>query len=155
MKVTVSTFVQRSAEELFELSQNYERRLEWDNYLVAAHLLGDRDQAGVGVDSYCKSRSGQVMVSRYVSFKPPLVAAVSMVEGPWVLKEFSGSWRFTESAEQGTLVAFTYNLRTRPRFLHRLMEPMIVALYHRQMQSRLEAFKRWAEQLPAPVAASS
>ncbi|MFC4159003.1 type II toxin-antitoxin system RatA family toxin [Chitinimonas lacunae] len=155
MKVTVSTFVRRNAHELFELSQDYQRRLEWDNYLVAAHLLGGHHRADVGVDSYCKSRLGQVMVSRYVSFKPPQVAAVSMVEGPWVLKEFSGSWRFTQSASQGTLVAFTYHLRTRPRFLHRIMEPMLAVLYRQQMQSRLEAFKRWAEQLPEPVPVQS
>jgi hypothetical protein len=62
MRVISSVIVGKPAQLLFELSQNYARRLEWDTYLSEAYLLGNARQASIGAESHCKSRSGCVMV---------------------------------------------------------------------------------------------
>ncbi|MGQ5525186.1 SRPBCC family protein [Chitinimonas sp. PSY-7] len=148
MKVTVSKEVRKSQAVLFHLSQNYMKRLKWDVYLSEAYLLDNASEAAIGIDSFCKSTSGTVMVSRYVSYKPPLVAAVSMVKGPTLLRSFSGSWRFKALGNESTLVTFTYNFKTRPTWLRWLIEPIVAYFYHRDMRRRLTAFKAWAESRP-------
>jgi hypothetical protein len=150
MKITVSTMSPCDADSLFRLSQDYSRRLEWDDYLVEAKLLGPGEVAAVGVDVHCRNRRGQVMVSRYVSYKPPLVAAVSMVKGPAILASFTGSWRFVVQPDGTTRIVFTYNFRTSPWWLGPVIEPLVAWVYKRQMQRRIDAFARWATSCCAP-----
>lgn len=144
MRVTSSVLVAKPAERVFMLSQDYERRLAWDNYLSEAHLLGGAKVAAVGVESHCKSRGGSVMVSKYIAYSPPSHAAVEMVQGPWIFSRFGGTWRFRE-VSGATEVQFIYNFKVRPGWLRWLLEPIIGALYRRDMQRRVEAFKTWAE----------
>ncbi len=145
MKVSVSKLISRSSDELFELSQNYSRRLEWDSYLCEAYLMDNATVANVGVDSYCKSKSGVVIISRYISYNPPRVSAVKMIKGPWVLESFSGSWNFKEKSPNSSLVSFTYSFKARPKAARWFLEPIIAHIYKRDMKTRLLAFKNWAE----------
>jgi ribosome-associated toxin RatA of RatAB toxin-antitoxin module len=145
MRIESVAVVNRPAEVLFKLSQDYDRRLEWDNYLSEAYLLEKAREPGIGVKCHCKSRSGTVLVSRYISFSPPTHAAVEMVQGPFMLQRFGGTWRFRQIAEQLTEVRFIYNIKVKPRILNWLLGPLVVFLYWRNMQRRLSAFKVWAE----------
>jgi ribosome-associated toxin RatA of RatAB toxin-antitoxin module len=145
MKLVVRRDVRRSPADLFELSQDYQRRLEWDTFLRAAYLLHGAGEAALGAESYCRSRGGSVMVSRYVSFHPPHIAAVTMVQGPALLRSFSGTWQFKALAKGGTEVCFIYNFRLRPDWLRPVLEPLVAWIYRSQMNRRLAAFQRWAE----------
>ena len=145
MRVTVSAIISKPTETLFWMSQDYTRRLDWDIYLSEAYLLGDALAANVGVESFCKSRSGSILVSRYISFSPPTHAAVEMTSGPWVLRSFGGTWRFKRLSDDQTEVRFIYNFKARPRFLGWMMEPLIGLIYRRDMERRLKAFKTWAQ----------
>jgi ribosome-associated toxin RatA of RatAB toxin-antitoxin module len=145
MRVTVSTVIAKPAESLFWLSQDYTRRLEWDEYLAEAYLLDKHKVAAVGVESFCKSRSGAVLVSKYIAFAPPTRAAVQMTKGPWVLRSFGGTWRFKAMQDGRTEVRFIYNFKARPLLLRWLLEPLIASIYKRDMQRRLNAFKNWAQ----------
>lgn len=145
MRITVSSTVTKPAEQLFWLSQDYERRLEWDIYLAEAYLLEGRATAAVGVESYCKSKGGSVLISKYISFSPPSHAAVRMTQGPWILRKFGGTWRFIGLEEGRTEVRFVYNFQVRPAFLRWLVEPLVAAVYRRDMQRRINAFTAWAQ----------
>jgi ribosome-associated toxin RatA of RatAB toxin-antitoxin module len=145
MKLVVQTHVAGAPETLFALSQDYARRREWDSFLAEAYLLHGAGQAGLGVESFCKSRGGSVMISRYVSYRPPRVAAVTMVQGPALLRSFSGTWEFGASVRGGTDVRFIYNFRLRPALLRPVLEPIVGRIYRSQMRRRLAAFRRWAE----------
>ncbi|GAA3928224.1 type II toxin-antitoxin system RatA family toxin [Luteimonas lutimaris] len=145
MRITSSAVVARPANDLFALSQDYRRRLEWDTYLSEAFLVGQADSAAVGVESYCKSRSGAVMVSTYISYSPPTHAAVEMVSGPRILRRFSGTWRFRQLGPAASEVKFIYNFELRPRLIAWAFQPLVGALYRRSMDRRLQAFKAWAE----------
>jgi ribosome-associated toxin RatA of RatAB toxin-antitoxin module len=139
-----SIMIEASPAELFGLSQDYDRRLEWDPFLRSASLVGAR-QAGVGVRAVCVARSGWAMETEYVSFNPPRAAAVKMTRGPWFLAAFAGSWRFEEIEPGRTRVGFCYSLQARPRALSWLLAPILARSFARDTQARLRALKEAAE----------
>lgn len=126
--------------ELFDLSQDYGRRLEWDPFLRSASLIGARE-AAVGVRALCVARSGRAMETEYVSFNRPRAAAVKMTRGPWFLSSFAGSWRFEEIRPGRTRVGFRYSLEARPRALSGLLNPFLARSFARDTRARLRALK--------------
>jgi hypothetical protein len=103
--------------ELFALTQDYSRRLQWDPFLKSAELLGGAMAAGVGVRAFCVAHSGLGMETEYVSFNPPRTCAVKMTRGPQLIGSFAGSWRFEEIRLGQTRVGFRYHVRARPFWL--------------------------------------
>src|SRR4051812_21306566 len=79
---------------LFDMTQDYAHRLDWDPFLKEARLLGEAERPAVEVRAWCMARNGLGMETRDVSFNPPGACAVEMTGGPWVFRSFSGSWRF-------------------------------------------------------------
>src|SRR4051794_1362791 len=126
---------------LFELTQDYPRRLDWDPFLKEARLLGGAERPGVGVRARCAARCGLGMVTRDVSFNPPGACAVAMTRGPWFFRSFSGSWRFERLGPGRTRVTFAYRLVGRPG----LVTVPLRAVFARETRRRLDALKRAAE----------
>jgi len=85
------------------------------------------------------------METEYVSYTPPRVTAVKMTRGPWVVRSFAGSWRFTEVAVGRTRVGFRYNLKARPRWLSWVLTPMLSWAFARDTRKRLAALKAAVE----------
>lgn len=78
MKLEEAVLIHADPISLFRLTQDYERRLEWDPFLQSANLIGDAKEAGVGVKALCVSKGGWAMETEYVSFNPPHATAVKM-----------------------------------------------------------------------------
>jgi ribosome-associated toxin RatA of RatAB toxin-antitoxin module len=127
---------------LFDLTQDYPHRLDWDPFLKEARLLGGAERPGVGVRAWCVARNGFGMETKYVSFNPPGACAVEMTRGPWFFRSFSGSWRFDRIGPNRTRVMFTYSLVGRPNLLSGLLR----FVFARETRRRLEALKRAAEE---------
>ena len=136
--------------ELFDLSQDYDHRLEWDPFLRSASLVGARE-AGLGVRALCVAKSGWAMETEYVSFNPPRATAVKMTRGPWFLSGFAGSWRFEEIGPGRTRVGFHYSLEARPRALAWLLNPILARSFARDTRARLRALKQAAEWGKSPA----
>ncbi|VTU02523.1 Uncharacterized protein OS=Cytophaga hutchinsonii (strain ATCC 33406 / NCIMB 9469) GN=CHU_2226 PE=4 SV=1: Polyketide_cyc2 [Gemmataceae bacterium] len=81
MTFELSVEIAAPAADLFAVTQDYARRLEWDPFLRSAELLAGAASPGVGVRAYCVARSGLGMETEYVSYRPPRVAAVRMTRG--------------------------------------------------------------------------
>jgi ribosome-associated toxin RatA of RatAB toxin-antitoxin module len=153
-----SVLIAASPEDLFALTQDYGRRLEWDPFLKSAELVGGATSAGVGVRAYCVARNGLGMETEYVSFTPPRVTAVKMTRGPWLIDRFAGSWRFEEAALGQTRVRFCYQLTARPKWLSWLLTPILVHVFGRDTRKRLGALKVAIEErglLNGPLRSSS
>ncbi len=116
---------------LFELSQDYNRRLGWDPFLRSAELLNGAVEPAVGVRALCVDQKGTAMETEYVSFNPPRAAAVKMTRGPWFLESFAGSWRFEEVNAGQTRVGFCYSLRARPWWLGLFLNPVLRQVFAR------------------------
>jgi len=131
--------------DLFDLTQDYSRRLEWDTYLSEAYLLNGAKFADVGVDSFCKNKSGSVMISRYISFNRPSVAAVTMIKGSYILSRFSGAWNVKKIDEMNSILIFTYNFELKGGLLGRLILPVVAYLFSNDMKKRLNTIKSYVE----------
>jgi ribosome-associated toxin RatA of RatAB toxin-antitoxin module len=134
---------------LFDLTQDYTRRLDWDPYLSKAELNGER--AGVGVRAWCVSRLPPWgMETVYVTFQRPHVVAIRMTKGPSVLRMFAGSWRF-EARGVLTRVTFRYRFETRPA----LLAPVAERLFSWDMAKRLSGLRAYTlRHAPRSVASS-
>jgi ribosome-associated toxin RatA of RatAB toxin-antitoxin module len=131
--------VDAGAEWLFDLTQDYSRRLDWDPFLSSAELYGEK--ATLGARSYCVSRFPRWgMETEYIRFQRPEVVAVKMTRGPWILTKFAGSWRFNALAAHRTEVTFRYTFATRSWVLL----PVATAAFARDTQRRLDALRTFA-----------
>ena len=132
--------------QLFALTQDYTRRLEWDSFLKEARLLNGASAAAVGVRAWCVARaSGLGMETEYVTLHAPEVAAVKMTRGPWFLQSFAGSWRFETTGPGWTRVRFRYHLDAAPKWLRPLLNPILTSIFSRETIKRLQALKKAAE----------
>ena len=101
MKFEHVAVVQADPAQVFEMTQDYSRRLSWDPFLRHAELCDGAAAPGVGVRAWCVARSGPGMETEYVSFAPPRIAAVKMTRGPWMLESFGGAWEFNSGRKRG------------------------------------------------------
>ena len=137
--------IARPQEVVFDLTQNYAQRLAWDPYLAEAYLMKEAAEPAVGVEAYCKNHNGSVMVSRYISFNRPAVAAVNMVKGPKILKRFSGAWNVRKMDEQHSELIFTYHFDLRGGIAGEMITPIVRWHFQREMNKRLSAIKAYLE----------
>jgi ribosome-associated toxin RatA of RatAB toxin-antitoxin module len=134
--------INRDKEFLFDLSQDYEKRLVWDKYLAKAVLL-DSNEPVVGGKVYCEIQKGIGMTIQYITFKRPVQTAMEMIEGPFVLKNFSGSWRFIEVDKNQTKVIFRYNFKT--KCIPFILDKIVGTLLKTDLNKRLTMMKNFAE----------
>ncbi len=90
MKFSKSLQVDCSREQVFDLTQDYPHRLEWDPFLSDARLLDAAPTPQIGVKAVCVDHRGFSMEVVYVAYKRPEVAAVKMTRGPFFLSSFAG-----------------------------------------------------------------
>tara|TARA_R110002124_G_C8659746_1_gene490154 strand:+ start:139 stop:594 length:456 start_codon:yes stop_codon:yes gene_type:complete len=146
MKTTKRSIkINLSQNYVFEVTQDYYIRLDWDPYLNEARLLGNSQNAGIGEESYCKNKLGMVMVSKYISYKSPDVAAVKMIKGPRILEKFSGAWNVKSTGIGESLVIFTYNYELKGKVFNKLFGPISALIFGWEMQVRLNNLKRYCE----------
>ncbi len=130
---------------LFDLSQDYALRLEWDPFLRDLRFLDGATEPGVGVRVWVRAWTGLTMTVEYVSFNRPHVVAMRMMAGPALFRAFAGSWRF-EPSEGGVQVVFRYVFETRWPWLRWLLDPLVCRVFRRDVRQRLRGLKRAAEE---------
>jgi hypothetical protein len=82
------------------------------------------------------------METEYVSFEPPNVAAVRMTRGPFFIKAFAASWRFSDAGD-ATRVSFKYFLDLRRPF--GFLMPLMLRAFARETQGRIDGLQRYFE----------
>jgi ribosome-associated toxin RatA of RatAB toxin-antitoxin module len=132
-----------SAESLFDLSQDYGRRLDWDPFPQGYRFLPPFEKPEPSALLVVRARNGFEMTVRYVGFRRPRVATVEMVRGPWFIAKFAGSWRFDPIASDRTRVTFKYHLVAGPRMLAWLIQPLLERSFARHTRHRLAALHRY------------
>ena len=108
-KFTESIDIAANPQALFDYTQDYHKRLDWDTFLVEARLLNGAAVAGMGVRAWCVTKRGLGMETEYISFNPPKVAAIKMTRGPRMFKDFAASWNFKDVDSGVTRVTFVYS----------------------------------------------
>lgn len=130
---------------LFNLTQDYSRRLEWDPFLKEARLVNGAVQAGIGARAWCVAKMGLGMETEYVSFNPPERTAIKMTRGPALLRTFAGAWIFKALEPDLTKVTFRYHLTASPHWLGFVLDPILSLVFVHDTNKRLQALKQAVE----------
>lgn len=139
IKFSESILIHASQESVFDYTQDYKNRLLWDTFLKKADLINGAAEAGLGVKAYCVAHNGIGMETEYVSFNRPKVTAVKMTQGPYMFKDFLGSWNFKSIAVEETEVVFLYAFTL--RFPFNLLTPFIKRNLRNNVKQRLVDLK--------------
>jgi hypothetical protein len=141
----VSDVIPAPAAAVFQLLHDYDRRLEWDTLLQRAELLDGAPAAALGVKSLCQGRpvlGGFALITEYVSFRPPEVAAVQMLNRPPFFDTFAATIRHAENGDGGSRIEYLYNFTARPRWLRPLLHPIMNWMFKWETKKRLAALRQ-------------
>lgn len=122
--------------ELFALTQDYAARPLWDPVHGEARILGDRRV-------WYRSNDGTTMTVRYVSHEAPERVAMTMTDGPFMFRRFSGAWVFKALEAARTEVSFNYSFEL--RWIFSPVEGFVARRLERTMAARLAGLKKHAE----------
>lgn len=142
---TISAEIPASADEVFTLLHDYDRRLEWDTLLQEAYLTEGHTEAKLGATTVCRGRSwmGSIaMKTIYVSFRPPEVAAVKLINRVPFFEKFAASIRHRVISENSSSLEYTYNFQARPRWLRFVLHPIMSRFLKWETAKRLDALRR-------------
>jgi len=99
-------------ERIYEVSQDYSIRYDWDPFPDKIMLLNGATQIAKGVSVLVIAKIGLKMEVEFVQLSPPTTATIVMRRGPAILKSFAGSWVFKAISPTQTNVKFVYSIKT-------------------------------------------
>lgn len=151
--IVVSQVMPASCERTFDLIHDYGRRLEWDSLLRRASVEGGT--AGVGKIAVCTARwvlGGYSFRTRYVTFKPPHLAAIKLESRPPFFTKWAASLRHEsidsddtdltgDHREDMSLATYTMTFACRPAFI----EPIAERIFKRETENRLVALANFLQ----------
>ena len=147
-KEILSIEIEASAEAVFDLIHDYDRRLDWDPLLSKACILSGEKKAAKGVRTLCVGtwKSGKIGVeTEYISFARGRVAAVKLCNRPPFFDSFAATIQHKVLSDSRSIVSYVYSFRARPRFLRFLLEPIMNHFFLQETQNRLHSLKRFME----------
>ena len=139
------TEIQAPLEKVYEISQDYAQRYEWDPFPEKIEFLEGATEVALGVKVNVIAKSGLQMVVQFIQVKPPELAAIKMIEGPKMLKVFAGSWLFKPLPNGHTKASFKYTIQAKNWLLPILSNKIIAWYFGRHVQTRLEGLKKYCE----------
>ncbi|MCG8425393.1 MAG: SRPBCC family protein [Proteobacteria bacterium] len=143
--VAATTVIRAPRADVYDISQDYHMRLNWDPFVREIAFLDGAVETAPGVKVWVKAKNRLTMVAEYISVNKPERVAVRMVEGPWFLANFAGTWVFAAVERDLTEVRFRYSFALRPRFLRWPGDALVRAVFRADLQARLRGLKRYAE----------
>lgn len=141
------TEIRASLAKVYEISQDYAQRYEWDPFPEKIEFLNGATEVEVGAKVKIIAKSGLKMVVQFIQVKPPELAAIKMLEGPKVLKVFAGSWLFKPLPNGHTKAVFKYTIQAQPWFLPKLTNRLMAWYFGRHVQTRLDGLKQYCEKV--------
>ncbi|MBK9163089.1 MAG: SRPBCC family protein [Acidobacteria bacterium] len=137
-----------SADAVFALIHNYDRRLEWDTLLKEAYLEPEFDEACLGAISVCRGKGLLgifALRTQYVSFDRGRVAAVKLLNQPPFFDAFAASIRHAKIDDAHSEVIYKVNFTARPAWLRPVLHPLMQAVFAWETRKRLRALKSFFE----------
>jgi hypothetical protein len=143
---SITDSIPASSAKVFQLLHDYNRRLEWDTLLQDACLCDNLSEARLHATSVCIGRwylGAIALKTEYISFNPPRVAAVKMVNRPPFFESFAATIRHHDLADGSSTIEYKYNFTARPRWLRWLLHPAMACVFRWETRKRLRALRQW------------
>ncbi|HEX5272372.1 MAG TPA: SRPBCC family protein [Gemmataceae bacterium] len=148
--IAVSIRIDAGPDGPFALAQHCNLRTEWDPTVRWMRFLeGARDPAA-GVHVRVRVWAGLTIEVRFVSFRPPISAAMKMTRGPWMFRCFAGTCLVKPTQGGSTEVTLRYAFATRWRRLAWLLDPLIGRILSWDLRAKLRGLKWGVEQAGLP-----
>jgi len=141
---SVTEIIPARSDDVFRLLHDYDRRLEWDTLLQDARLCDDWKEAQLHATSVCTGRwylGGIALKTEYVSFSPPHVAAVKMLNRPLFFDRFAATIRHEDRPDGSSSIEYKFNFLARPSWLRWLLHPVMAAVFRWETKKRLRALR--------------
>ena len=143
---SVSDTIPAPSTEVFRLLHDYDRRLEWDTLLQDARLCEKWTEAKLHATSVCTGRwylGGMALKTEYVSFNPPNIAAVKMLNRPPLFNTFAATIRHHDLSDGSSSIEYKYNFTARPSWLRWLLHPVMAAVFRWETRKRIRALRQF------------
>jgi Polyketide cyclase / dehydrase and lipid transport len=147
---SVADTIPATSAEVFRLLHDYGRRLEWDTLLREARLDEGWTEAQLHAISTCTGHwyLGNIALrTEYVSFSPPQVAAVKMLNRPLFFESFAATIRHHDLADGSSTIEYKYHFTARPAWLRWLLHPAMAYVFRYETRKRMRALRRWFEKV--------
>ncbi|PHS03248.1 MAG: oligoketide cyclase [Blastopirellula sp.] len=143
---SITETIPASSAEVFQLLHDYSRRLEWDTLLQDARLCDNLAKAQLHATSICTGRRYMgclALKTLYVTFSPPDVAAVKMLNRPLFFEAFAATIRHHDLDDGSSTIEYKYNFTARPALLRWILHPVMAAVFRWETRKRLRALRSW------------
>ncbi len=142
----IKEIIPASAEAVFDLLHDYQRRLEWDTLLRKAYLEPEFSVSCKGAVSVCQGRfflGGFALRTVYVSFERGKVAAVKMLNNPPFFDSFAASVRHFDISENSSEIVYKFSFTAKPKFLRWFLHPIMSKVFAWETRKRLQSLKKF------------
>ncbi|MGH3804971.1 MAG: SRPBCC family protein [Pseudonocardiaceae bacterium] len=142
--IVVSHTMPASCEKVFALIHDYHRRLEWDTLLRSAYTEGDEAPAK-GVVAVCTARralGGYSFRTRYVTYHPPKLSAITLESRPPFFASWAASIRHEPIADGTSTATYTMTFKCKPSWLAPVLGPIARVMFRRETARRLAALAK-------------
>lgn len=129
---------------VYQVSQDYSVRYEWDPFPEKIELLHGATAIERGVRVFVRAKSGLRMEVEFVQVSP-VTTAIKMTRGPFFLESFAGSWVFKSYGETGTQAKFLYSIKTRKWTCPWISEALACRYFASVVRRRLHGLKTYCE----------
>ena len=154
-RIEFEVAIKAPIERVYQVSQDYAVRYEWDAFPEQIELLNGATQIEKGVCVAVKAKNGLQMDVEFIQVKPPSTAAIKMIHGPIVLQSFSGSWLFKAISANETQAKFIYSIKTKWWTMPLLSEWIATQYFAKVIRARLDGLKQYCEAKPKDSSRSS
>jgi hypothetical protein len=144
-RIEIQTLIKAPAEKVYQASQDYSVRYEWDPFPESISILYGASTIEKGVYVSVTAKNVLKMEVKFIQVAPPTTATIQMIDGPVFLKAFSGSWVFKPVAELETSAKFIYSIKTKWWTLPLLSETIASWYFSRVIKARLLGLKAYCE----------
>ena len=147
-KAAVKEKISASANDVFDLLHDYQRRLKWDTLLAEAYLEPEFEEAKLGAVSVCRGRmflGGFTLRTQYISFQRGKVAAVKLLNHPPFFETFAAGISHQDLTNGNSEITYTFNFTAKPRLLQFILHPIMNRIFIFETKKRLKALKNYFE----------
>lgn len=124
-----SIYIDRSPEEVWDYTQNYEYRKQWDKTIIKAEVLQTKPRRSIKI----KAKGGTTMTYEYKEEKRPVRTSLQAKDiHSRLIHAAGGSWSYEKQGD-GTLWTQTNNIIIKPSLWNHLM----MGLYKQIMTTQI------------------
>lgn len=144
MIITEKKKINCEIQELFDLSQQMNRRPIWDDQVKELGFMEGYDELRKGAKVFVNSSNGVKMETIYTSFVRPYKISVEMLNYSKIFKSFSGQWEYVDEGEKATTLQISYTFKL--RLIYKLLSPLVQKKIRGNIRKKLTNLSLYVDQ---------